>query len=97
VGQHQRIQHRVEDIEHPAESSRQPRAALLGRCLSQELNWADRHAWSEDGGVMVHKEVENGNEAIFDCCSDRNFFVSLACTRFGDGRNLPSTGVRAMA
>ena len=54
VGQHQRVEHRVERVEHPAQSSRQQGAALLGRCLSQELNWADGHAGSDcSRGVAI--------------------------------------------
>jgi len=54
VGEHQRVQHRVKGVEHPAERGRQQRAALLGRRLSQELDWADGHAGSDcSRGVAI--------------------------------------------
>jgi hypothetical protein len=61
VGQQVRVQHGVKRVEHPAQSSRQQCAALLGRCLSQELNRADGHAGSDcvsGGGIQGQKPEE---------------------------------------
>jgi hypothetical protein len=54
VGQHERVQHGVEGVEHPAHSRRQQRAALLGGGLSQELDEADWHGGRDcSRGAMV--------------------------------------------
>ena len=47
VGQHQRVKHGVEGVEHPAESGGQQGAALGGSGLLQELHGAGGHAESE--------------------------------------------------
>ena len=47
VGQDKCVKHRVERVQHPAESGRQQGAALLGVGLPQELNWPNRHAGSD--------------------------------------------------
>jgi hypothetical protein len=60
MGQDQRVKHGVEGVEHPAKSGRQQGAALLGRCLSQELNRPNRHVGSD----CISGSGNSGQKAI---------------------------------
>jgi hypothetical protein len=68
VGEHERLEHGVEASSIQPKAAARSRAALLGRCLAQKLDWADGH-W---GGIVagdwsaVRKQKKTVSEEM--CC-----------------------------
>src|SRR5208337_3780412 len=79
VDQDQRVEHGIEGVEHPAESGGEQGAALLGSCLLQELDGADRHAGSDciSGAVCLMPPMRGG--ASYP--SRRRYFCAFRTSR----------------